>query len=204
MGYHIFLVVVAMLYAGGFVFVSACVAFVLDMFKVLEVRQEIRKLLRNTLLASVIASGTSIFALLLDGESKRFFKIDETLTVAEVQRDAAVVELEEVAAAPPTPNTDTAIDLKRKAVIFIHTLEGTDLEPAKKIAIKLQNMNAIVPGIQTLDFSTKNDQIRYFHLESEETADKLAKELGIQSIFVTGYQHQVRPTHFEIWLAGRT
>lgn len=97
------------------------------------------------------------------------------------------------------------------ARVYIHIKDKSQEAKAKTIAAKLEEKGYIVPGIEIVGKnSPKNDQLRYFQqtdLEKEDIQQLStifqAISLEVKAEFISGYEKskQIRPRHYELWLA---
>lgn len=95
--------------------------------------------------------------------------------------------------------------------VYIHIKDKSQEAKAKTIAAKLEEKGYIVPGIEIVGkTSPKNDQLRYFQQTDLEKKDIQqlftifqAISLEVKTEFISGYEKskQIRPRHYELWLA---
>ena len=99
------------------------------------------------------------------------------------------------------PASAASVAAAAQNVVFIHTFEDSRAADARAMSVRLQRAGALAPGIDGLSIRVSEDQVRYFHPQSQAAAQAVADLVGINSVlFVDGFQTRVGTDHLEIWL----
>jgi hypothetical protein len=110
-------------------------------------------------------------------------------------------------APPPTSTPSVATDIKPR--VYFHIRDDNQRAAATQMQARLQTAGYIVPGIQKLDVGPAVSELRYFKAGDQADAQTIAAALAVPNLVVKripGYETstQIRPHHFELWLAPAT
>lgn len=200
----------------AFFMICGCI-LLLDTIHFITIREKARTQISRIFFGTILAGLAAAVVFLISPET-----LDQALEAAQVERTRAVVAeaqtsgiLEEVRQKAGATNGDSASALATPGarapastadaaqnVVFIHTFEDTRAADARAMSVRLQRAGALAPGIDGLSIRVSEDQVRYFHPQSQEAALAVADLVGISSVlFVDGFQNRVGTDHLEIWLA---
>jgi hypothetical protein len=109
------------------------------------------------------------------------------------------------------PSTASQTLAKLPARVYVHISNENQRQEAKQIAAKLQEKGFSVPGIERVDESPTDSELRYFAGSEPADAQTLANELeqsGIKVKLVDLSQRyknstSIRPRHYELWIGKR-
>ena len=93
-----------------------------------------------------------------------------------------------------------------QARIYFHIRDQNQLAYANQLKTRLQERSFVVPGIQTLRVGPSISELRYFRASDAPEARTIEGVLGAPGLVVKlipGYENStdIRPRHFELWLA---
>jgi hypothetical protein len=228
-GFLLFIVLASVLLSSAVLFVSSSLAVVLDIFNLMQLRDDVRKMLHKLLLGSVIGAGAALFAFVLDNDLRQILTLPQEVELAQTQRNELVTEISRSASAQvdqrdadgtatgtilSEPQIDrataaeTAIGLADEVdlaglVVFIHITSEERRSEAQEMTRRMAETRVVVPGVELLsNIRITRDQLRYFHPETEEKARVLADVIGgLTLVHARGYESRVSPNQLEIWLA---
>jgi len=90
--------------------------------------------------------------------------------------------------------------------VYFHIRDQNQLAYANQLKARLQEQKFLVPGIQTLRVGPSVSELRYFRVTDAPEAHAIESALGAPGLVVKlipGYENSadIRPRHFELWLA---
>jgi hypothetical protein len=91
--------------------------------------------------------------------------------------------------------------------VYFHIRDQSQLAYANQLKARLQEQRFVVPGIQTLRVGPSMSELRYFRVSDAPEARAIESALGVSGLVVKlipGYENSadIRPRHFELWLAS--
>lgn len=108
------------------------------------------------------------------------------------------------ATSPPSP--PSVVKSEPQARVYFHIRDPNQIAYANQLKTRLQERGFLVPGIQTLRVGPSASELRYFRERDAPEARAIAGALDAQGLVVKlipGYENStdIRPRHFELWLA---
>lgn len=93
--------------------------------------------------------------------------------------------------------------------VYIQIVNEDQREDARAAQNLLENRQLIVPGIQKVNSTSANTELRYFRKSEEQEAKQIAESLknfNVQTIYIPGNEDStaMRPRHYELWFAKKS